>query len=519
MRHLLVSCTIILTGFNLFSQDSLVHLSEVQFLSNYEKQVFFNLTKQKDKSALLPLLLATSTSSNEESSIKINARINELVNKLQNEGVAKKKNDKKIKVVYGEVHNAFLKKYQEDVRFNDIFSSGNYNCVTASALYALVFDRLGISYEVKEEPTHVYLLAYPNTDNILVESTSPLRGFVVFDERFKQSFVEALKNQKIIGNAEIANKSTDELFNSYYFKRDKLDLQQLVGIHYCNDALFKRDKNDIKGAFQQIEKAYLLYKAPKTEYLLMQFGVELISKEKLQPKEKSNLISKIARYKDQGITNEMIKGEFINLTNDVLSRDNNKVLYKECYQAILKGISDKELTGDISYIFYYENGRILYNQGNFTMAKPFFEKALFYQPNNTDLVGIFTTSVANSLRNERNAKVISDSLERYKNKYPALLQNNNFNAMMAMSYAMRFGEEYQKGDIQEGEKFKVLFEEMIKSNKDINIVPSIVGSAYSSASSYYFKKGNKIRARQILEKGLEISPDNYELRTRQQMIH
>lgn len=504
---------------SLYSQDSLVRVQELQFVSNFEKEAFLDLMYKKNSSELLPLLLSTSSTASQETVQQINNKIKSITAKLLAEGLLKKKNEKKIKAIYADVHNTFLKKYEEDVRFADIFTSGNYNCVTASALYALVFEELSISYEVKEEPTHVYLLAYPNSENILVESTSPLKGFVVFDERFKQSFVEALKNQKIIGNSEIANKSTDELFNSYYFKRDKLNLQQLVGIHYSNDAIFKRDKNDIKGAFQQMEKAYLLYQAPKTEYLLMQFGVELITKEKLQPKEKSKLIAKVSRYKNQGITNEMIQGEFANLTNEVLNRDNNKTLYKECFQILTNGIEDKELVGEISYIYYFENGRILYNQGSFSAAKPFFEKALFFQPNNTDLAGIFTTSIANSLRNERNAKQAYDTLDLYRKKYPVLSQNNNFNSMVAMSYALLFGEAYQKGNLTDAEKYKTQFEEMVTSNRDINIVPSIVGSAYSSGCSYYFKKGQKTKAIKLLEKGLELSPDNYELRTRQQMIN
>lgn len=519
MKHLLFCLLLFCSSITLLCQDSLVHLNEVAFASSYEKGLFYKLTIQKDKSTLLHLLLATSSTSSEESARNIDTKIQSLVGKIESDGLAKKKNEKKIKTIYNEVHTTFFKKYEEDVRFNDIFQNGKYNCVTASALYALFFDKFGISYEVKEEPTHVYLLAYPNAENILVESTSPLKGFLVFDDRFKQSFIEALKSQKIIGNAEVANKSTDELFNSYYFKRDKLDLQQLVGIHYCNDALFKRDKNDVKGAFQQMEKAYLLYKAPKTEYLLMQFGVEVLAKEKLQPKEKALLISKVSRYKDQGITTDMIKGEFINLTNDVLGRDNNKSLYKECYQIISNGIADQELANEISYIYYFENGRILYNQGNFTASKPFFEKALIYQPNNTDLAGIFTNAIANSLRNERNPRQAHDTLDAYKRKYPVLSQNNNFNSMVAMSYALLFGEAYQKGNVAEAEKIKSQFEEMVTANKDINMVPSIIGSTYSSASSFYFKKGQKAKAKQLLEKGLELSPDNYELRLRQQMIN
>lgn len=518
MKHSLFLLIVIFSG-KLFSQDSLVRINEVNFSSDFERETFVKFNKSGNKELLLPLLLTTYDLANTETAKQINDKISSLTDQLLSEGIRDKKNDKKIKIVYHDVHTAFLKKYQEEVHFQDIFTSGNYNCVTASALFAFVFEKLDIPYEIKEEPTHVYLLAYPNSSNILVETTTPLTGFLAFDDRFKQNFINVLKNQKIIGSSELSSKSTDELFNAYYFKKEKLALQQLVGVHFYNDALFKRDKNDIKGAYQQMEKAYILYKAPKSEYLLMHFGVELISKEKLQPKDKALLISKISRYKDQGITSEMIKGEFINLTNDLLTRDNNKNLYKECYQVINRGITDIELSKEISYIYFYENGRILYNQGNFTSAKPYFEKALAIQPNNSDLIGIFTTSIANTLRNERRAKPISDSLEVYIKKFPALLLNNNFNSMIAMSYALRFGEAYQKSNRVEGETYKSKFEEIISSNKDLSITPSLVGSAYASAGSFYFKLGQKKIAKELIEKGLEIVPENFELRARLQMIN
>ena len=208
MKYLLTFSILVFTS-SLFSQDSLVSVSEVHFSSDFEREAFLKFKKTSGKELLLPLLLTTSSSANAETTKLINDKILILTNKLSSEGVNTKKNDKKIKTVYNQVHSTFLKKYQEDVRFQDIFTNGNYNCVTASALFALVFEQLNIPYEIKEEPTHVYLLAYPNSSNILVETTTPLSGFLSFDDRFKQNFIEVLKNQKIIGNAEISSKSTD----------------------------------------------------------------------------------------------------------------------------------------------------------------------------------------------------------------------------------------------------------------------------------------------------------------------
>ena len=82
-----------------------------------------------------------------------------------------KKEKKRIKFIYDAFHDTFLKKYNSSVFFSEIFKNGNYNCVTATALYCYVFEKLDIPYKVKDLPTHVYLIAYPDLYNIKLETT------------------------------------------------------------------------------------------------------------------------------------------------------------------------------------------------------------------------------------------------------------------------------------------------------------------------------------------------------------
>ena len=186
----------------------------------------------------------------------------------------------------------------------------------------------------------------------------------------------------------------------------------------------------------------------------------------------------------------------------------------------MKNITDPQVANEISFIYYYESGRVFYNQGNYTRAKPFFSNALSLQPNNVDLGGVFVSCLAQSFRNERNNTAIVDSLEFYKRKFKSLEQNNNFNSIMAIAYIIECGNSYQKGNATNGEKYRLLFEEMYDSGMDITILsPNDVGNAYSNASVYYFKKGQREKAKQLLDKGLKIVPDNYQLKTRKQMIN
>jgi len=498
------------------AQDSLVSFKEIHFNSGYEKNALKEYFENKNFQSLSLFLSANPVMTDDKAKAIAN-QINSIVGAIQSSGMEKKKPDKKIKTVYEKVHNPLLKKYELENRFHEIFASGNYNCVTATALYAIVFEDLNIPYEIKEEPTHVYLLGYPNKENILVETTSPLFGYINFNDEFKTQYVSNLKKQKIIGAEEADSKTNDELFNKYYFKNEKITLKELVGIHYMNDALFQKDHGKWKEGFYQLQKAYLFYPSQRCRYLLMVFGSEIVSREKLTPKEKSQFVGELSRFNNEGITSEMIKGEFINLTHDLLFRDNNKSLYQECYQILIAAISDKELKDEITYIFNYENGRAYYNLGNYQKAKPYFERALVLQPNNLDLGGIFISVIGQSLRSIEDEQLL-DSLNRYKQKYPSLSQFNNFNSLVANATIVQYGAAYEKGKPDAATPYKQSVEALVKDNPNLTIDHNIVGKAYSSACTYYFRKGQKAKAKEVLMEGLKLSPDNYQLRMRLQMI-
>jgi tetratricopeptide (TPR) repeat protein len=220
-----------------------------------------------------------------------------------------------------------------------------------------------------------------------------------------------------------------------------------------------------------------------------------------------------------GISSDVIVGEFQNMTNEILVRKNDRVLYKKCYDEMVRNITDQDLIGELNYLYNYENGRIYYNTGNYAKARPFLVEAFKRQPNNADLGSVVVACLTQSFRNINDTKVILDSLTQYQKTFPLLNDNNNFNSALGMAYVLSFGEAYAAGKVAEGDRFQKLFEELYRSDKNIEIIsPDAVGRAYSNACSYYFKKGQKAKAKQYLQWGLAIVPNDYQLKVRQQMI-
>lgn len=104
--------------------------------------------------------------------------------------------------------------------FTELNKNGNYNCVTATALYGLLLNDLGIPFSIKETPEHVYLIAYPKSDAILIESTDPLKGYRVFNDNYKALIVQNLKENKIISESEFKTGNVNNLFDKYFFPRE-----------------------------------------------------------------------------------------------------------------------------------------------------------------------------------------------------------------------------------------------------------------------------------------------------------
>src|SRR5690606_32752962 len=93
-------------------------------------------------------------------------------------------------------------------------------CVSATALYALAFEELKIPYTVKEQPSHVYLVAHPREEQIVLQTTTPVGGYTAISNEFKMSFVRNLKDNKVISSQEFASRDNSTLFDEYYFGKN-----------------------------------------------------------------------------------------------------------------------------------------------------------------------------------------------------------------------------------------------------------------------------------------------------------
>jgi tetratricopeptide (TPR) repeat protein len=502
-----------------FAQDTLVYYNEVTFTTPFEKQVLDEhfLAKKTD---LFNLFMANGTILNESQFKETRQRFYNHVTKTASQpNLQNKKNDKKLKTLYDNLHETFLIKYDLKNKFENIFDNGYYNCVSASALYALAFENLGIPYVIKEKPTHVYLLAYPQNEKIVVETTSPTSAYNTLNDPFKTAYIKMLKEQKVISNAEYVGGDINALFDKYYFgEQEDISILNLVGIQYMNDGLFKLDDQKYIEAFHQLEKAYLFYPSKRMGYLLYLTLLHAIDASASDVLDQATYLGKFARFKSYAGSADLLPAEFERVAYKLLFEHSDRMQLNAYYQKIDSTLHDQETRDELASIYNYENARYLYSQGHYKAALPYLEKALDLKPNNLDVNNLFTATLGETFDNDGVSEESIKKMDGYAAKYKSLQENNVFAKLQGKVYLFQIASAYDLNKPAEGDKYRVVFENHMTKHADLSIENSFIGNAYSRAAVFYFRKGQTTKAKSIIEKGLTYAPNSNELLSRQRMI-
>ncbi len=518
MVRVILVCTSLIISNLLYAQQLKIDTADLTYGSAFERQAFIDYAKKKPDYFALFLAIDTTVTHTQFRSWK--DTFDKTVGALNTEVNSKKKNDKKARFLYESVHQRFLSKYEELSFFNQIFKNGVYNCVTATALYSLVFEHFSIPYAIQERPTHVYLVAYPAAERIQIETTTPIGGYRIFDQAFKQQFVKKLTDYKQISANEYQTQSVDQLFDKHFFNNEVITLSQLVGIQYYNSALSLLDKGEKQKALEQFEKYHYLHPDEKSRYLMFALTAEIFNGLTYGDSKKAQYLIKLCKFKREGITPDIITSEFYRITQLVFMQNGDREKYEKIYQELM-AVSNAEVQQQLTYIFNFEIGRIAYNQERYTEAAGYFEKALIAKPNSVDMSSLFISNLSMIRKNARDKSAFIVQAKQYGEKYPVLRKDNNFFELLGSMMLESFSTAYEDGNTINGEKYRLMFEALMTENPDASIadIEYEIGRAYSAACAYYFRKNQRAKARTFVDKGLSYVPDNYELRSRKEMLN
>lgn len=172
------------------------------------------------------------------------------------------KNEKAfINHVFTKTHQHFLKHYTDYVSFSTTLNKGTYNCLTGTALYALLLDYFAIEHQVIETNYHIFLLVNTNEGRVLLEATDPLNGFVDDDQQIEKRIAAYRQNT-------IEEKQVDKTYYrfSYELYRE-VNLDEMLGLLHYNLAIVAYNNRQFETSISQLDRALELYQSPRIEEL------------------------------------------------------------------------------------------------------------------------------------------------------------------------------------------------------------------------------------------------------------
>lgn len=178
-------------------------------------------------------------------------QLEQFIESLREPGVASQKHLAK---VFRKVQTAYLKKYEAYAAVNELFSKGNYDCLTATALYSEVLSKLGYTFQIIETNYHIFILVDTEDQRVLLETTDRVRGFVTNSKEIEKRTAGYRKN-------ELVSSSSSETYRYQYRCElyQAVSVENLSGLLVFNQAVKAYNGGDWINSARLLEEAHALY--------------------------------------------------------------------------------------------------------------------------------------------------------------------------------------------------------------------------------------------------------------------
>ena len=244
-------------GFLANAQDAVIPLEEIRFESNSEKEFW---EAGRENPYLLFRAVRAEQSLSDEKWFGLIADLDDKYNK-------KGKHINVLRQLFEKSHQQLFKTYEQHSTFNDMLEQGKFDCVSASAALALLLDRYQFDYKVVETDYHVFIVVNFEGKDIILESTLPIGGMITAPSEVA-AYLESYKADNTVQlqslNQRLGAPKIDLSDNAIF---RKVDLIQLAGLQYYNDAISHFNEQSFEQASNQLKKALKLYNSDRIDGL------------------------------------------------------------------------------------------------------------------------------------------------------------------------------------------------------------------------------------------------------------
>lgn len=483
------------------------------FTTDFEKMTFL---RYLDHQEIKPLDLLSCPDHSEGIEKENEKKLGEITGRLNDKKIGKKKLKKQIREIYRLVQENYLKVYSEEASFNELLSSGKYNCVSGSALYALILDRFNIDYEIMSTPDHVYLIAGNGYDRFLIETTSPVDGVFYYNDRFKSDYIEYLVQIEFISEEDFVSRTIDDLFEEYYEADEVIDMVQLASLQYYNRGVTLYEKSEYKDAVASFEKAKLLYPGnPTNEYALSLSLGQLINQQSLKKQYSGKTFAKFLNMNPNELKIIQFGSEYFNsVTKELMISHPDPEAYQSFFNEFRSHISDSIGLDEYMQTYYVNLGYYEYSTGDYSKSLRTLNLAYLLNPENIRTKDmIHDVGIKTFVRDTRHQAVI-DSLEYYFDIFPFLFDQGIYQRYYTYCHCIVISKYFDNKQPEKGLEYLEQLRNIFNEHPDIVFDKELVELLFIQIMGYYVHRLDYNNGIRYLETGLEILPHSTKLKER-----
>lgn len=482
-------------------KDSLVLFKDLKFHSEFEKKALSNYFLHKTDTFNLFLAIDSGIDAGRIQSCQL--KYQQMVDELSGKRVDEKRINKRIRQTFSYIHRKYLKKYEGVEYFPELFESGEYNCVSSSIIFSMLFGQLGVDYKVQMSPGHVYLVANPGPSSVVVETTLPDLKEEEQLHSYKREYVSYLKSKKVISEDDYKSKSVDELFKASMEKVSDAHFDNLIGFQYYNMGLELYDKKKYVLAYQYLQKAYLFFPSKQVESVLFPTLIKCIENSRFKRVEDIDYIAHLSRYNDFTVTD--IEGFFQDVLEFHLQFTDRRSRCDSLFNRFISQI-------------YYQNDRQTLTFGyNLYMSKKFrntdaqseyIENAVKLKQNHRETNELFIEYLEREISKEAKYKDKLARINYFKKEYPYKFIQTLLYELEQITHLNQAYDYLSYNYIDDGEKYLKKFEKNFQSPNISSNKKYIrtIETTYRRLALYYFYHDDKMKAVKIIDRGLKFVP-------------
>jgi hypothetical protein len=193
-----------------------------------------------------------------------------------------------LRQIFVKTHSRFLRTFKPYAIFSQLFSNGDYNCLTATALLAVTLKHFDYSFRIFETNHHIFILVETDLGTTLLESTDPIYGFIT-DTR--------LIDEKISGYKSAKGADTDSRVIHYKFQSslyNEVDLENLTGLLHFNLSVNAYNAKNFERTTFHLEQTGQYYQSSR----VIEFSeVILLTLKELKVKDAAPLSARLRKVK------------------------------------------------------------------------------------------------------------------------------------------------------------------------------------------------------------------------------